>query len=187
MWLAYRDTLAQLLATVWFGLQPAPVAATPKSPAAKDTPAPLEFRCDGMQVLTKPSNRSLCRHNVVIRRGDLLLCCQNFEGIANADWEWQTFTCTENVRATRGTETMWADKATFVLETSELFLTGTPLLRRGKSLLSGTRIVVEVTNDRARLDNPRGVINTNKEVLPPPAPTTGTLPDTCPLPPRPRS
>lgn len=150
--------------------------------------APLDFRCDNMQVFTKP-NRTVCKANVVVRRGDLLVCCTTFEGFAAANWGWERFVCTENVRAQRGDEIMWSDKAEFLLATQELFLTGRPRLKRGKSLMEGDRIVVDVKNDQAKVEKPRGRFESAPlekpvETLPPIDPTLELqpLPGICPLP-----
>lgn len=157
-----------------------------QAPRGKASPnqGPLDFRCDGMQVFSKP-NRVLCQGNVVVRRTDLLVCCEEFEGIADENWSWQQFTCTRDVRALRSDELMWSDKATFVLGTSELVLTGKPRLQRGTSVLEGERVLVNVESDRARIEKPRGRIMP-AEVRAPPAPGQASadepLPATCPVP-----
>jgi len=178
MWLTFRDMVAHALALVVMS-QGQPAAG--ESPA--ETQPPLEYRSDTMQVFTKP-NRAVLRSNVVIRRGDLLVCCENFEGLADAEWGWQRFVCTEKVVAQRSDETMWADKAEFILETSDLILTGKPLLQNGKSFLEGTRIIVDTERDRARVIKPRGRIYSAKESVKsrPPVTIEGELPATCPLP-----
>ena len=149
-------------------------------------PGPLEFRCNNMQVLSKP-NRTLCRDDVVVRRGDLLLCCQQFEGFADKDWAWQRFTCTREVRAERNNEQMWADKAELTLATSDLVLTGRPKLRRGKSLLEGTRVVVDIKEDHARIESPRGVLVSEEAAPASAGKSAGPLPERCPIPPPPRA
>ena len=156
-------------------------------PALTPGDAPLDFRCDNMQVFSKP-NRTVCQANVVVRRGDLLLCCVTFEGFADDAWGWQRFICTENVRARRIDEIMWSDRAEFVLATNELFLTGRPLLKRGKSLLEGERVVVDIKDDHARVEKPRGHFEAANAAAPePPLPAlVGPLPMTCPLLPPPR-
>ena len=161
-------------------------AATPNPDGAPE--APLDFRCDRMQVFSKP-NRTLCHDNVVVRRGDLLVCCAVFEGLADEDWGWEKFVCSENVRAQRTDETMWSDRAEFVLATHELLLTGRPLLKRGKSVLSGQRVIVDVKQDHARIEKPRGHFEASRPTATrtvAPA-LTGPLPALCPLPPTPGS
>ncbi|MEE8408054.1 MAG: LptA/OstA family protein [Myxococcota bacterium] len=151
---------------------------------------PLDFRCNSMQIKTKP-NRTVCRDDVVVRRGNLLVCCNVFEGYATNDWGWERFVCIDEVRAQRGDETMWADKAAFDVETSALVLTGRPRLHRGKSILEGKRIVIDVENDRARIEQPRGRLESIKSNVlhgvshSQELPLEGKLPDTCPLPPAP--
>jgi lipopolysaccharide transport protein LptA len=179
MWLTVRDFMAHAMALVVMGQ--GQTAAGDKKPA--DQEAPLEYRGDTMQVLTQP-NRVVLRGNVVVRRGPLMLCCETFEGLADEKWGWQRFVCTEEVVAQRGDETMWASRAEFMLETSDLILTGQPLLERGKSYLEGTRIVVDTERDRARVEKPRGRIHSAREpisVREPPTPGK-ELPATCPLP-----
>ncbi len=147
---------------------------------------PLDFRCDNMQVLTKP-NRTTCTGNVIVRRTDILVCCRRFEGIANDKWEWERLICHEDVRAKRGEELMWSDRAEFMPDTADLLLTGRPVLQRGQSLLEGETVVVNIEEDRARVTKPRGTIGpeelsgTKPPVAPPSKSPEGPLPLTCPV------
>jgi lipopolysaccharide transport protein LptA len=180
MWLTVREFLAHAMALVV--MSQGQTAAGDKKQTGDD--APLEYRADAMQVLTKP-NRMVLRGNVVVRRGPLMVCCETFEGLADEKWGWQQFVCTEKVVARRGDETMWANRAEFMLETSDLILTGEPLLERGKSYLEGNRIIVDTERDRARVEKPRGRIHSAREpigVRAPPPPPGKELPATCPLP-----
>ena len=144
---------------------------------------PIDFRCDHGQAYSKP-RRWLCRQNVVVRRADLLLCCEEFEGYQGDDGKWQRFVCSKNVRARRAAEMMWADRATFVVETSDLILTGKPLLQRGKTILRGERIVVDTKYEQARIEQPRGhfepasfdTTSVNQAAF------QGALPARCPIP-----
>jgi len=166
------------------GAPAATAAATPATTRVKTRQGPIEFKCDSMQVLTNP-NRGICRDNVIVRRGDLMVCCSQFVGAATPDWEWSSFTCEGDVIARRTNETMWSHKATFNLKTFELVLTGAPLLQRGKSYLQGTKITLNIHNDQAQINQPRGVmIKTRSPTVLTPI-TTGPLPKQCPLPPRP--
>lgn len=168
-------------------LIPIVLAALASSARPSQDPVPLDFRCDGMQVNSKP-NRSLCKGNVVVRRPDLLLCCNVFEGRAADDWQWDSFTCVDDVRAKRGDELMWADQADFVVATDDLTLTGRPLLHRGKSLLTGERIVINIKSDRARIEKPRGHLGRDSDLQLSeiePVPEGTPLPAVCPIPPSP--
>ena len=163
------------------------LATTSQSPAklSELRHGPIEFRCDTMKVLSNP-NRSICNKNVVVRRGDLLVCCKQFTGYADKDWGWTHFSCSGDTRAQRAGEIAWSDKATFDLASSNLVLTGTPLLKRGKSYLQGTKITLNVTSDRAQVQKPRGIMVSTPEPAPANEPTTESeLPSQCPLPPRP--
>ena len=163
------------------------LATTSQSPAklSELRQGPIEFRCDTMKVLSNP-NKSICHRNVVVRRGDLLLCCKNFTGYADKDWAWTHFSCSGDVRAQRSGETAWSDNATFDLASSNLVLTGSPLLKRGKSYLQGTKITLNVTSDRAQVQKPRGIMVSNPEPTPASKQgTAGELPSQCPLPSRP--
>jgi lipopolysaccharide export system protein LptA len=133
------------------------ISAPPPAPGAQDAQGPIDFRCDGMQVFSKP-NRVHCTGNVVVRRRDVLLCCEIFDGVADESWQWQKFTCTNDVRAQRPDELMESDEAVFVLGTSDLVLTGRPRLQRAQSLLAGERIVVDVKTNEAQIEKPRGRI-----------------------------
>jgi hypothetical protein len=138
-----------------------------------------------MEALRNP-NRTRCKKNVVARYRDLLLCCDDFEGIADANWQWTRILCRTNVRARHGDELVWADHAEFVLGTSRLVLTGNPILRRGHSTLTGTSIVIDTEKDHARIKNPRGsmvqsAVAGDLSKLP----SSIELRDTCPLASRP--
>jgi lipopolysaccharide export system protein LptA len=139
-----------------------------------------------MQVLTKP-NRTICIGNVVFRRGPTLVCCQRFEGFANDQWDLERGVCTEDVRARRGEELMWSDKADYTAASGELVLTGRPLLRRGQSLIEGERVIAHVREEQAKIDKPRGRVVSETEgasprQAPPPKASEGPLPQACPLP-----
>src|SRR5689334_20108506 len=96
----------------------------------------IEFRCDAMQVNTSP-NRSICENNVVLRRGNLLLCCNRLEGEADAQWNWQRYECKGDVRSLRNNELTWSDFSEYLFATNDLIMTGNPFLRQGTSLLAG--------------------------------------------------
>ncbi len=158
-------------------------------PAAKSNAAgqqgPIDYRCDGMQIFSKP-NRVECKGNVVVRRRDVLLCCEYFEGIADDQWQWQKFICKNDVRAQRPDELVESDEAVFELGSSNLLLTGRPRLQRGQSLLAGERIVVDVNTNEAHIEKPRGRIEQadskldNKPLTP--QIDEKQLPGTCPVP-----
>lgn len=159
------------------------------APAAKNPiggeQGPIDFRCDGMQIFSKP-NRVECKGNVVVRRSDILICCELFEGFGDDKWQWEKFTCKNDVRGQRPDELMESDYAVFVLGTNNLVLTGRPRLQRGKSLLAGERIVVDVKTNEAQIEKPRGRIEQadtkiDASVLPPQIDETH-LPSTCPVP-----
>ena len=159
--------------------------ASNKKNLAQLRQGPIEFRCDSMKVLSKP-NRSICQKNVVVRRGDLLVCCSEFTGYADTDWSWKSFLCKGDVRAQRSGEISWSETASFNLKTSNLILRGMPLLKRGKSYLKGTRISLNVQTERAHVHKPRGFMTTSQDAAPASfAVVTGELPQTCPLPKRP--
>lgn len=153
-----------------------------QSRANREAPTgPLDFRCDKMNLASKPY-RVRCRGNIVARRDDLLVCCDRFEGISDESGQWREFTCIDRVRAVRGDELMWSKRAHFDLETGNLTLTGEPRLRRGANVLDGETIVIETETDRARVVKPRGHLEPDaKEVAPPIAIPQGELPATCPL------
>jgi len=118
---------------------------------------PVEFRCDALKVDSGPGQCS-CKGNVVVVRGPVLMCCDAFQAQANKDWQWETFQCSGNVRAQRGNEFVWADHATFSFGESLITLNGGPLLRRGRSLMTGQRVTIDLKNDQAQVTSPRGRI-----------------------------
>ncbi len=167
--------------------KPIPHAQVPNTHTTNDKLAdlPIEFRCDNMTIKSEP-NRNVCSGRVVLRRGTMLVCCNNFEGVADARWQWQRFVCTGDVRAFRDLETVWADKAEFFVADNDLVLTGHPVLHRGASLLEGERVTMNIQENYARVLKPRGRMGTNRAApvgrAPLPMPT-GTLPQICPIPP----
>lgn len=156
---------------------------TKRARANREAPTgPLDFRCDKMNLASKPY-RVRCRGNIVARRDNLLVCCDRFEGIGDESGQWREFTCIDRVRAVRSDELMWSKRAHFDLETGNLTLTGEPRLRRGANVLDGETIVIETETDRARVVKPRGRLEPDaKEAAPPIAIPQGELPATCPLP-----
>jgi lipopolysaccharide export system protein LptA len=143
---------------------------------------PLDFRCDNMQVQSKP-NRTICRKNVVLRRADLFVCCDLMESFADDKWDWEKVICKSNVRALRQEDLVWADRAELQINASDLILTGKPKVKRGANILAGQRVIINVESDRARIEHPRAYFNKNaKKVTLPAIPWEGELPTKCPLP-----
>ncbi len=153
--------------------------------AVKDSAqsGPIDFTCEAMQLFSNP-NRAICNREVVVRRGELFLCCERFEGYMDEQGGWERLICYQRVRAQRRGEMMWADRATFILATNDLILTGHPKLQRGKSVLSGERIVVDTERDQAHIEQPRGRLEpaTREPVDAAQLPLTGELPRKCPIP-----
>ena len=166
----------------------AALLVAPSEPVADLGEGPIDFRCDSGQMFTKP-NRAICRNNVVVRRGELLVCCHLFEGFANDEGTWERFVCSDDVRARRGSEIMWANKAVFILETSDLILTGRPAVQRGQSIFRGERIVIHTKSDRARIERPRGTMQPADTPIPAAdtLPLKGALPARCPIQPAPKN
>lgn len=168
---------------------PAKPASKPGSTLPKMGSGPLDFRCDGMRVTSKP-NRVTCEGNVIVRRADLLVCCELFEGVADEKWSWLSFVCKRDVRGARVDELMWSQQADFDLTTGVLVLTGKPRLQRGASLVDGERVVIETETERARIDKPQGRI-TPSELEAPQGPASlvplgAELPAICPVPKTPK-
>ena len=193
------NTVAPVTAPSASGKSAASNGAASKPSAAASKPGmaelagqgPLDFRCDNMQVFSKP-NRTLCRGNVVMRRSDILVCCVQFEGVADERWQWEKLVCNEDVRAQRGDEILWADKAELMPKSSDVVLTGRPVVRRAESVIEGERITVNASEDRARVDKPRGHFGPNDfkvstKPAPPAAAAPAPLPGTCPVPGAPAS
>lgn len=155
----------------------------PRSAEERVPEGPVDFRCDRMDLSVEP-NRTVCVGNVVLRRSDLLVCCRRFEGTRDERGQLQRLLCIDDVRARRGEETMWADRAEYRPDTADLVLTGRPLVRRGQSLLVGDRVTVNVKEEQARIERPRGHVAT--EDMRPLEVTTAVpaqdLPSTCPVP-----
>ncbi len=151
----------------------------------------VDFRCSRMQLYTSP-DRAVCSKNVVLRRADMWICCDTFEGTQigtkKSAGQFDRLSCHGNVRAQRGDEVMWANEAVFMVSSGKLVLTGKPLVQRGASLLSGRRVIVDTTLDRAYIESPTGRVNrTELRTMAKPADLSSTahLPRKCPLPARP--
>jgi len=149
---------------------------------------PIDWRCDNAQVISKSNGvrLAICRGNVVVRRSDLMFCCTTFEGVTDGTGQLQKATCIDDVRAVRGVETMWSDRAEYLPQSSDLLLTGRPMLRRAASILEGERITLNVNDDKARVDKPRGHflpddLKVGSRTPPPPPQKPPPLPEKCPL------
>lgn len=177
MALARPITMTALLLALYVG------HAGAQAPERKAPEGPLDFRCDRMNLESKP-NKGFCTGNIVARRDTLLVCCDRFEASANDKWDWQQFVCVDRVRALRGDELMWSERAHFNLDTGALTLTGNPRLRRGPNLLRGDRIVIDTRTDRAQVIRPRGILDPDAEIPEAAALPSGELPAKCPLPAR---
>ena len=182
MWWLTWMTLATFSAT---GADATPSTSSGQSLLGDMPDGPVDFRCESMQVFTKP-NRVVCNKHVVVRRGDLLMCCASFEGLSDAKGQWQRFRCQTDVRAQRGEERMWAQRAELVLAVNDLILTGKPRLQRGSSILRGDRIVVNTKRDQALVESPRGTMVPAEELPAPTAKPSDKLPSRCPIPAGPR-
>ena len=142
---------------------------------------PIDFRCDGMQ-LDRANGRHTCQGNVIIRQDDVLLCCQELEGIADAEGRWLTATCRGDVRLRRADDLAWADEAVYRPERRQLVLQGTPLLRRGASVMLGERILVNLDSTQVHITAPRGHVQPESISLAGTAPAVRVpLPTACPL------
>ncbi len=173
-----------------------PAAAAPET-AAKEPPiskaalageGPLLFRCDSSKLKSNP-NRTVCIGNVVFRRGNILGCCERFEAELDEEWGARQAVCQGDVRALRDQELMWAERADYVTATAELVLVGKPLVRRGESVIEGTRVVAQVDEEQVQIEKPRGrfVMGEQPIELNFAKYLTGALPSRCPLPRAPRS
>ena len=141
---------------------------------------PLDFRCDTLRVDSK-AGQSLCTGNVVVIRGSVLMCCDQFEAHADQDWQWKSFSCRGNVKAQRFSERVWATEATFNLNDSVITLRGRPVLQRGRSLMTGTKVSIDLKSDNARITSPRGRVSKDAQTASPYPPVV-KLVDKCPLP-----
>jgi lipopolysaccharide export system protein LptA len=146
---------------------------------------PIEFVCGSMQLYSE-SKRARCVDEVVMRRGNTLVCCDSLEGQMDAQGAWTKLVCENDVRVHREGEFMWATYATWTILDSKLVLTGTPVVQRGPNMIQGERIVVMTGQARAQVFQPRGrLIGGTKPAAPP---TTFVLPKKlprqCPLPSR---
>lgn len=144
---------------------------------------PVEFRCDSLRVDSGPGESS-CNGNVVVVRGPVLMCCDRFEAKADTDWQWESFSCEGNVRAQRFNERVWASRASFQFEKSLITLIGEPVLQRGRSLMTGSEVKIDLKNDRAHVAAPRGRIARETDTLNS-ASDGPKLTTECPIPTRP--
>ena len=145
--------------------------------------SPLDFRCDTLRVDSK-AGQSLCTGNVVVIRGPVLMCCDQFEAQADQDWQWKSFSCRGQVKAQRFSERVWSNEATFNLKDSVITLQGSPILQRGRSLMTGSEVSIDLKSDNALITSPRGRVSKDAETASPHPPII-KLVDVCPLPDKP--
>lgn len=149
---------------------------------------PIEFRCDKLEVRSKPEHRQICRGHVIVRRDDLLLCCTTLTGESSADWALQQIVCTGDVRLKRANQTVWSDAARYDVARGEIWLGGAPLLERDGSQLTGEQIIINLSQEHARVVRPRGQLAGMAAPSLPPSSSTqaSVLPRACPIGPRPK-
>ena len=144
---------------------------------------------DSLQTLNR-LHRLVGSGGVVLRQCGVpvpwILCCDAVEGQADVAWAWQHIRCTGHVRALRGGEQLFAERADFNPGKQVLTLTGSPRLRRGDSLLRGDRIDVDLGGQALTIARPRGALAppaaAGSDVAPGIAWAPGAaLPDSCPL------
>lgn len=149
----------------------------------------IDFRCDGLEVRSKPEHRQICRGHVILRREDLILCCNTLCGESDADWTLEHIICTGDVRVSRAQQTVWAEHGRYDVLRGEIVLRGTPLLDRAGSQVRGEQVTINLNEQQARVVRPRGQI---AEDAAPQAPQTPSarpraLPALCPIGPRPKA
>jgi lipopolysaccharide transport protein LptA len=150
-------------------------------PSEGSRPAPLDFRCDAMQVHSDP-NKTVCTGHVVIRRGDVWVCCNRFIGTADKNWEWEHLLCEGDVRAMRNGEWAWSEHAEFFYRENDVVLWGNPVLQRGDNVLFGEKIRIDTAVRKAHVIKPRGwMVSKEKPVNAGSWSLKGKLPVVCPL------
>lgn len=145
---------------------------------------PIDFRCDRLEVLSKPEHRQICRGHVVVRRDELILCCNALTGASDIDWAVQRISCVGDVRLQRGAQIAWADYGQYDLATGEVVLTGHPVLERAGSRMAAEQLTVRLDEQFARVLRPRGQMTQALPAAAPPAAPTwlqGPLPALCPI------
>ena len=143
---------------------------------------PIEFRCDSMQ-LQRLNHRYICRGNVIVRQGNLTLCCQQLEGLTDLEGRWQEVRCSRDVRLQRLNDLAWGERAVYRPDRRQATLTGAPILRRGESVLTGRQIVIHLDSDRVDIDGPAGHVHPETvSQSSPQSEQTAPLPAVCPLP-----
>lgn len=192
---AVAAALLCALSPTWVQAVPAASAAAP-APAVQmrqtlKAPGPVDFRCESLQVARAPAP-SVCQGAVVLRKENMLLCCDTLQAQADASGAWQRFVCRGNVRAQHNDAFVWADSAAFDVRDDTLLLTGKPLVSRQQSLLAGTSIRIFLGSERLDVQQPRGTMAqymaataTTSALGMPKQVFIGPLPQTCPLPSKP--
>lgn len=182
--------LALWCTSVWASAQTERRAPTPgqRPVAAGHVPqGPIDFRCDKLEIISKPQNRQICRGHVVLRRDDLLLCCTTLIGESDAQWSPQQIICTGDVRLQRANQTVWADAGRYDVALGEVVLTGAPMLERDGSQVFGEQMIVNLSTQQARVVRPRGQLAPalTQSVPQTPRKRSDVLPQQCPIGPRP--
>jgi lipopolysaccharide export system protein LptA len=89
-------------------------------------------------------------------RGDATLTCKKLTAQQNDRDVFQWATCEGDVRFVRGDRSITCDKATYDDPAARLTCEGDPVLRSGKTVLSGERLVYDLAHDEATLDDMTG-------------------------------
>ena len=140
-----------------------------------------------MDVAVQPKQVT-CRAHVVLKQDELIVCCELLRLFSSEqDGSWERFTCSQDVRAHRGKEMVWAEHAVYRVANSELVLTGRPRIRQGSNFVHGERIIMSMSVDRARVERPQGrVVQQAAPMEMKPMLKDRPLPETCPIPARAR-
>jgi lipopolysaccharide export system protein LptA len=93
---------------------------------------------------------------VKLVRGDATLTCKRLTAQQNEADVFQWATCQGDVHFVRGDRSITCEKATYDDPAARLTCEGNPELRSGKTVLTGKRLVYDLTRDEATLEGITG-------------------------------
>lgn len=134
---------------------------------------PVELVCDRMEVFHR-KRTALCSGRVTLKRGPMLLSCDKLEARYGESGEIDKAVCTGHVhfflppRAgedEEGSEPKEAggERADYSAEPEVLALAGKPWMRQGESVVRGSRIVYDLSEDRMVVEQARGRLKLDRK------------------------
>lgn len=121
--------------------------------AAENTGGPVEVAADSLTV-DQTTGQAVFTGNVVIGQGEMRVSAQKVivEYADDAKSRIRSFSAIGDVALVFGEDAAEAEEAVYDVDAGIITLSGNVLMTRGESIMSGDRIVVDLTKGSARAD-----------------------------------